>query len=469
MYVFNDSLAPEELLKYLAEDAESIYVGKRSGKHSKKQFEICELLAELARQGKKVVRLKGGDPGVFGRLAEEVDGLDKFLLPFRVIPGISSLNSATAGTGMLLTKRGLSRGFSVMTPRKSGSSDFAGIDGDEYSKFPLAFFMGTTVVENIVNNLLAEGREKDEPAAMVFGAGKLEQQIVSGTLSDIAEKLTQCEKNDQPGIFLVGETTDSKFLYPEHGALKGAKVLVTCSEALQEKASCEVRRFGGTPIQLPLIKTSVVSPLSILLSEREPAERLLWYLFTSPSSVRIFICELRKSDIDVRSLPKIMVCGPGTACEFRKIGIEPDLVASENYGAEGMLESAKSAIQSGDRIVRWCSDKAGKELSGELRKLGCEVEDIILYRNVPVKYGDLPDFDSVIFASSSAVNAFIENFGIDALDGIKAAVIGKPTETTLKKLGAKCEIILADEATIPNTCATLAKFLINEVLQELHT
>ena len=257
-----DSLAPKELLQYLPENAESVFVGKRSGKHSKKQFEICELLTELSRQGKRVVRLKGGDPGVFGRLAEEVDVLDDISLPFRVIPGISSLNTATAGTGLLLTRRGLSRGFSVMTPRKSGSADFAGIDGEEYSKFPLAFFMGTSVVEDIIRNLISEGRDKDEPAAMVFGAGKLEQKIVSGTLSDISGKLNEREKDDQPGIFLVGETTDSKFLYPEHGALNGEKVLVTCSDALQEKASCEVRRFGGVPVPLPLIKTSVVeSPL----------------------------------------------------------------------------------------------------------------------------------------------------------------------------------------------------------------
>jgi uroporphyrinogen III methyltransferase/synthase len=795
-----DSLAPEELLSNLPDNAEAVYVGKRSGQHSKKQGEICELLTEYARHGKNIVRLKGGDPGVFGRLAEEVDALDALSLPFRVIPGISSLNVAASGTGMLLTRRGLSRGFSVMTPREAGSAKFAEIDGSEYSKFPLAFFMGTAVMKDIVKNLIAEGRNPNEPAAVVCGAGTTEENIISGTIANIAEKYVEQKKSSQPGLLLIGPTADKKYLYKNHGALAGKKVLITCSEALQKKTLCELRNYGATPIQLPLIKTqfsqsahspSVVQPSPVVHTESnslqnikttqnstslDPAldfinfdygndldstkrtlphwgqsgvtyfitfrladsipqstinkikeERELWikqhsspvadnnnlnsssitsqhntlsahspsvvqpspvvhaeshssqnikttpnssthssfsfaelsplekreyyrlfskkiqylldygtgscclkkpeigkivadslqyyngekyqlgewvvmpnhvhvvvtplgentlpdiihgwksftahrinkiiggtgqlwqhesydhivrnreqldaiekyirknpgkiglkqyyasfmagekvegeggnnrcrvgkvvgvsenqactsgdactteggrvnniwcqdlttegesadwYLFTSPSSVRIFFDEIMKN-CDIRRLPKIMVCGPGTACEFRKFHIEPDLIASQNYGAAGILESAKSALKTGEKIVRWCSDKAGKELSCELRRFGCSVEDVILYHNTVINYDNLPDFDSAIFASASAVNAFISNFGADALSGKVVSVIGQPTLDAVNSAGIKCTTVKAYEATIPGTCAKLAEFYINNKL-----
>jgi len=142
----HDALLPAELLAHLPPAALAIPVGKRLGKHSVKQAEICSLLLEYARKGRRIVRLKGGDPTVFGRLAEEVDALQEAKLSFRVLPGLGSYSVAAASTGILPSRRGLARGFSIMTPRKSGSSEFEPVTPEERLRFPQIFYMGASVV-----------------------------------------------------------------------------------------------------------------------------------------------------------------------------------------------------------------------------------------------------------------------------------------------------------------------------------
>lgn len=450
-----DSLAPDELLKNIPENAQAIYVGKRSGQHSKKQTEICGLITSYSRQGKVVVRLKGGDAGIFGRLAEEVEALDELSLTYQVIPGISSLQSASAETGMLLTRRGTSRGFSVMTPRKEGSAEYQAITPEENLKFPRVYFMGKSVISQIIDDLLAEKWQKDVPAAVIFSAGTDDQFIISGTIANIAEKTAAHDDNNQPGLLIVGPNADEKYLYKPHGAMAGRKIMVTCSEALQEKALGEIRRFGGKPILMPMIRItatpSFVAPSSF--------NEIDYLLLTSPTAVKIFFNLIH---IDLRQLPKIMVCGPGTACEFRQIGINPDLIAEDDFGVSGLIKVAEKHLKPGTKILRLCSDQASEELSCELRKLGCEVTDQILYHNTPHKYETLPEFDAVIFASSSGVKAFIDNFGSDSLGAKILSVLGQPTLNTVKQLIPNCKTVVAREATIPGTVNALAEYYVNE-------
>jgi uroporphyrinogen III methyltransferase / synthase len=499
-----DSLAPIELLKNLAANAEAVYVGKRSGKHSKKQAEICKLITEYARHGKAIVRLKGGDTGIFGRLAEEVEVLDQLSLPYRVFPGISSLQSASGGTGLLLTRRGISRGFSIMTPRKGSSAEYQAVSQKEYLKFPRVYFMGKSVIAQITADLISEGWNQKEAATVIFSAGTHDEFIITGTIANIAEKVLNQKDNEQPGLLMVGKTTDKKFLYHHNGAMAQRKILVTCSEALQEKAACKIRRFCGQPIAIPMIKLTPASSFACpefveraghdfwgsfdrediatgggcTRQEKQPGAVALqrkcnwgrlhykdfdYLLLTSPAAVQIF---LHTSDIDLRVLPKIMVCGPGTACEFRKVGIIPDLIAEDDFGASGLIKTAEKQLPAGTKILRLCSDKASKKLSCELRKLGFEVENEILYHNSQQQYDFLPEFDAAIFASSSAVNAFIDNFGKESLKEKTIAVIGQPTMETLKKNSSDCKIIVAGEATIAGTVHALAKYYVNKKLEK---
>ncbi|HCE42499.1 MAG TPA: uroporphyrinogen-III C-methyltransferase [Lentisphaeria bacterium] len=458
-----DALSTPELLKHLPPSAMAVYVGKRMSAHSSSQQEINRLIAKFARQGKRLVRLKGGDPTIFGRLAEEVETLDDLELPYRVIPGVSSMN-AVGATGLMLTRRGLSRGFSVMTPRKSGSSEFQHVSREERLRFPSVFFMGLSETANIAKCLIKDGRNKNEPASIVLSAGnESEQKVVSGSLSEFARSVIKIPKGEAPGIFIIGENADAKFLLKKNGALQGKRILLTCSDAIMDKAVNKVREFGGIPIRMPFIK------LVPCIDREGFGLRLFsckWVVITSPSSARIFLNAIKEFIPDFRHLYKarIIVCGPGTSEEFSNTSILPDYVAEEDFGAKGIIKTAKSIIKKGDYILRVCSDKADKRLTHELCMMGAAVTEEVIYRNVPVKHEKLPDFDAVLFASSSAVESFRDNFGLEKLKGNYTVVIGKPTLDTLKKLKCRSNIVLAKEATINGCIDSLAETIVEREL-----
>ncbi|MBU8901788.1 MAG: uroporphyrinogen-III C-methyltransferase, partial [Victivallales bacterium] len=333
---FYDALCPQELLEYLPAGAEGVYVGKRQGEHSHSQEEICKLLVNSAKSGKRVVRLKGGDPGMFGRLAEEIEALDVFELPHRVLPGVSSLAAATTSTGLLLTRRGISRGFSVATPRKSGSHLIEWISDEERKNFSQVFFMGVSELKTITKHLLSDAYSPEMPAAVVFNAGYPDCTVVSGTIANIADKLPE---TSMPGIIITGNIADSRFLYKKHGILSNIRVLFTGSEALKDKAVREIRDFGGIPICMPMIeiqRLDRVSPSKKNLEGESPLEPFCfekiskadWLIVNSPSAAKLLL----ESGMDLRKLPKIAVCGKETAKVFEKYNIYPDICPEQDFG-----------------------------------------------------------------------------------------------------------------------------------------
>jgi uroporphyrinogen III methyltransferase / synthase len=433
---FYDALCPQELLKYLPAGAEGVYVGKRKGEHSYSQQKICDLLVNAAKKGKKVVRLKGGDPGMFGRLAEEIEALDAFELPYRVLPGVSSLAAVSTSTGLLLTRRGMSRGFSVATPRKSGSSGIEWISDEEKKSFPQVFFMGVSELKTITDNLLADGYSNELPASVVFNAAYPDCSVVSGTIGDIADKLP---KTSKPGIIIAGDIADSRFLYKKHGALNGIRILFTGSEALNDKAVRVIQNFGGIPICMPMIKLERldgVSPSKIKKAD--------WLIVNSPSSAKLLL----ESSLDLRKLPKIAVCGKGTAEVFEKHNIYPELCPEHDFGTDGLYESISSKIKSSDKIIRLCSDNSKSELTEKLKEIAPDTEDLIFYRNIPIYYDSIPEFDAVLFTSPSTVKAFPES----ELKNKKICVIGRPTEKTLPRY----DLIKGVEASIEDMLLALA-------------
>ena len=412
---FYDALCPQDLLEYLPLSAEAVYVGKRKGKHSYTQQEICNMLVNAARKGKKVVRLKGGDPGMFGRLAEEIEALDAFELPYRGLPGVSSLAAASTSTGLLLTRRGMSRGFTVATPRKSGSSDIKWVSEEEKKSFPQAFFMGVSELKNITDNLLADGYSKKLPASVVFNAGYADCTVISGTIGNIADKLPE---TSMPGIIIAGDIADSRFLYKKHGILSGMRILFTGSEALQDKAVRTIRDFDGIPICMPMIKLERLN--GVPLSEINNAD---WLIVNSPSSAKLLL----ESSMDLRKLPKIAVCGKGTAEVFKKNNIYPEICPGHDFGTDGLFDTISKVIKNSDKIIRLCSDNSKAELTEKLKKIAPDTENVIFYRNTPVFYDSIPEFDAVLFTSPSTVKAFPKS----ELKNKKICVMSKPTEKTL--------------------------------------
>jgi uroporphyrinogen III methyltransferase/synthase len=449
-----DSLIDKALLENLPDHAQAIDVGKRCGAHSKQQHETTRLICECVRQSKRVVRLKGGDPGIFGRLAEETEALEKLGIPFRVIPGISALQAATTGTGMLLTRRDVSRGFVALTPRMSGGA-LARCDAEMKSQLPAIYYMSIKAIEPISQQLLEDGLPPDTPAALIFDAGGESENIIKTTVGELPQKAkTLCTK--QPGLIMVGQTTAYAYK-TELGALNGKKILLTCSEAIQNRAAASVRDLGGRPIQLPLIR------LKSRLTASLKCEDYDWIAITSPSSVRSFMEIVSYQKIDYRSIPKIMVCGRGTADTFAEYGLHVDAMPESEYSAEALIELAKKTVRPGEKILRLRSDKAEAHLAEAIRKNGTIVEDVIIYDNESITYPTVPEFDVVFFASASGVESFIAQWGTDALKGKIFLVIGKPTAAALEKHHLRPDII-ARQATVLGAIQSLAEHLVSQTL-----
>lgn len=445
----HDDLMGPDLLDHVPASVERVHVGKRSGRHSLPQEEITQLIATYARRGRRVVRLKGGDPGIFGRLAEEVDALDALALPYRVLPGISSLVAATTGTGMLLTRRGVSRGFAVMTPRTQGGG-VGSVGAAERAGLPLVFFMAVSVTRQIAAELTGEGQAPDTPAAMVYGAGGDQAFVVSGTLADIADKVERVN-TELPGVLIVGKAAGYRY-GTDWGPFQGRRILLTASQSLQDKAAALVNDFGGVPVCRPLIR---------LVTTTEALEHVRrigsydWVVLTSPSAVRCFADVLRDAGTDLRSLPQLVTCGGGTSEEFKALGLRVDIEPPSNFGADGLLKTVEGLVKPGLRVLRLRSDKAEADVAETLRRGGATVDDCILYRNEAIQYDTKPEFDAVFFASASAVEVFDQQWGVGALKGKTVAAIGQPTLSALKKRSIAADLV-GPEATVESCLGALA-------------
>jgi uroporphyrinogen III methyltransferase/synthase len=444
----HDTLLGHDLFDLLPPSVQCVDVGKRCGQHSVPQDETTYLITRYARRGLKVVRLKGGDPGIFGRLAEEVEALDELQLPYRVLPGVSSMSAATSGTGMLLTRRGVSRGFTVMTPRKEGGG-VGSVAIDERRHLPIVFFMALSVADEVARQLIGDGMSPGTPASVVFSAGSDQSQVLRGTLDDIAARIKAAD-TEMPGLLIVGEA--ARYRYYSWGALSGHRVLLTASHALQDKAADLVFDAGGIPVCRPLIKLEV-TPEAI-----ETVHRIRtydWVVLTSPSAVRCFGDLLRAAGIDFRSIPKLTTCGGGTSKELLSLGLSADIEPASDFSAEGLLKTVAPLMNPGLRILRLRSDKAGPDLAQSLRTLGAKVDDCLLYRNLPIPHPEKPVFDVVFFASASAVEVFDQQWGVSSLKGAFVVAIGKPTLAALIQRGVTADLV-PPKATVESSIDALA-------------
>ncbi len=398
-----DDLMGQSLVKSHAATDRLIHVGKRCGAHSMKQPEITRLICDEARKGRRVVRLKGGDAGLFGRLAEETDALTVLKIPFLVRPGVSALTAGTTGTGLLLTRRGESRGFTVFTPRSKGTET------------PLVMFMATQILEEEAQKLLDDGYPRETPCALVLDAGGPGEEVRATTLGTVKNLV----RDARPGIFIVGNV--ATHLWPKEGEFAGHRVLLTCSDAVQERAATAVEDRGGKPIRWPLIQ---LVPRALSLDASYDA-----IVLTSPSSVRIFF---ESVVCDRRRLPAFYTCGAGTDAELRKYGVTSDLMPARDFSANGLIAEIKKLDLKGRRVLRLRSAKAGTAVATALKKAGAKVDDVILYDNVfCAPDTKLPPFDEVFFASASAVESFLAQYGAAKLRGKKILVMGEPTRAAL--------------------------------------
>jgi uroporphyrinogen III methyltransferase/synthase len=472
----HDALLDSALLDETPAGAERIDAGKRAGDRAHAQAETTAWILRHARRGRRVVRLKGGDPGIFGRLAEETEALETLGLPFRVIPGVSSLNAATTGTGMLLTRRSAAPGFCAITARAAGDRP-ADVSAAARSRLPVVFFMAGNSAAAVTEQLQRDGWNAATPAAAVFGAGTDDERIVSGTLENLDARMAEARlagagsgagsetggreaPPNPPALLICGDVAGYRFRN-DCGALRGKRVLLTFSAALLAQAVQGIREYGGIPVVRPMVR---LTPCLDECGWLRQLPRYDWAVLTSPSAVDCLVRMLRQAKVDLRGLPRVLVSGPGTAAQLEVSGLLADAQPTTNLGTEGLLQCARHRLRAGERVLRLRSDRAGAGLAEALRDLGLHVDDVVLYRNEPVCHAaGPPRFDMAVFGSGSEVESLLAQWNRETLAGKVVAAFPGSAGAALATAG----VPVAVEASEPVLETCIRELALHEVRRAL--
>lgn len=447
--VVYDALANPELLDY-APDAEKIYVGKRASNHALTQDETNALLVSLARDGRNVVRLKGGDPYVFGRGGEEGEVLYDAGVPFEVIPGITSAIGGLGAAGIPVTHRDCNQAFAVVTGHlKSEENE---LDWNTLAAFSgtLVFLMGVKNLGKIADSLIAAGKPAATPAAVVHSASTPDQYVVDGTLGSI-ETLAKERGVTAPSLIVIGDVVGKRekldfradrTLYP----LAGKHVIVTRARAQASELSEKLRALGAQALEYPTIRIETVPEELERLSEE--IERLSEYtnlILTSANGVELFFDAMDSRGLDSRSLAglHITAIGPATAKKLQEHGIVPDFIPA-NYIGESLIEGLLPQLGPDARILMPRSADARPYVAERLAK-AAQVTEIGIYRTVPDSGDDdvlrkLAEgkIDAVTFTSSSTAKNFadrLEQTGTVVPESTACVSIGPQTSRTMEKRG----------------------------------
>lgn len=431
--VVYDSLASDELLNEVRPECEKIYVGKRAGHHSMKQEEINQVLVEQAKKGRNVVRLKGGDPFVFGRGGEEILELQKEKIAYEVVSGVTSAIAALASVGIPITHRGMSRSFHVMTghTRENGVPE----DLKEFGKLSgtLVFLMGLSHLEEICQSLVNQGRPLSTPAAVIQNGTLPEQKTVRGTLKDIGEKCRR-EGIGSPAIIVVGDVTELHMESTYKRPLSGIKVGITGTPSFTGRLETVLKDYGAQ-----VEKIAVMDVVS--LADTTPVQNCLrqlssytWIAFTSANGVRIFLKALLDSGRDYRSLGhvKLAAVGKGTDRELRVHGLRADYIPQQ-YCTESLAHGLAGQLKPEDKILIPRAVRGSEDLTRILSQAGISYEDVPLYdvKSLGLEGRDLAEtikgLDYLTFASGSGVESFLENLAEEDREVLK--------ETTLTAIG----------------------------------
>ncbi len=470
--IIYDYLASQSIIEGL--DCEKVFVGKKGSDHTMPQEDINKLIISKAREGKRVVRLKGGDPFIFGRGGEEAEELVNAGIAFSIVPGISSFYSAPAYAGIPLTHRDFANAFEVITGHRKDntSEDDTGFFTDEESRinFPeydemktFVFLMGMKNLQYISEKLISEKKFPANTPAGIISWGTTPVQVVStGTLSNINEK-AKADGIRAPAIIIIGKVVllRDKLRWFDKLPLFGKKIVVTRTREQASVLAERLAMLGANVIEFPTIEIRVKDNLTGLNNAIEKIEEYHWIIFTSRNGVNIFFNALKAGKKDARNLynNKIAAIGPATAKELNKYYLEPDMIPSE-YVAEEILNEMKKFGIAGKRILLPCASEARLTLKQGLSDLGANVDRVEIYETITPgnisldAMADVESSDLITFTSSSTVNNF---YKIVKITKAKHACIGPVTAETLKKLGHSPDVT-ASEYTIDGLVDAILKY-----------
>jgi len=433
--VLFDNLASRALLNLVPESAECTYVGKKRAKHSYSQEDICSLLIELARAGKTVVRLKGGDPLIFGRGGEEAEALAEAGVEFQIIPGVTTPVGIAAYTGVPLTHREHTSVVTFLTGHEVDRIDWDKVSGSE----TLVMFMALMPFEQIAKKLIENGRSPDTPAMAVRWATRADQQTVSGTLADLPEKI-KAARLLPPATIVIGPVVNlrQKLNWFERLPLFGRRVVITRARRQSSSLAERLRALGAEIYEFPTIESLPLDDYSRLDAAIHDLASYDWLVFTSVNGVEFFLKRLDASSVDLRALrARICAIGPATRRALEDLHLKVDLTPKE-YVAEGLLDAFALFDMKDKRVLLPRAEVAREVLPEQLRERGAQVDVIPAYRTV------LPDNARdraeevfytepqwILFTSSSTVNNCIEAAGREALEKVRIASIGPVTSETI--------------------------------------
>jgi uroporphyrinogen III methyltransferase/synthase len=464
-----DKLVDSFLLNFASPDAEIVNVPKRTGDGSFKQEQINKLLIEKAQIYKTVVRLKGGDPCIFGRGAEEAAVLAQAGIDFEIVPGITAGIAAAEYTGIMLTDRNYSSQVVFVTGREAEGKVESNIDWRWLAKFKgtIVFYMGVENLALIASKLIKKGMKDDTPAAVISDVSLPSQRIVEGPLGLISERC-KSEGIEPPAMVVIGAAAgrNTALDWFMKKPLFGKTIVVTRDRRGNIDFAAKILREGGRPIDFATIRIKPLTETDEFLQILSGIAKYDWIIFTSANGASIFFDCLKnlKKDARVFGAAKIAAIGSETAGKLGEFGIRADFVPSVFTGRELGKQLAGFTSLHGKKVLLLRSENASAELVGILESAGAEVENMPVYANITEKTesGRLRDkiakgeIDWITFASPSSVKGFFEQIPPDVVSAGKARVasIGPVTSEALASLGVKI-VAEAAEHTIDGLLAAI--------------
>ena len=471
--VVYDQLASPELLQAAPASAEIIYVGKKAGDHALPQNSINQLLVDKAKAGRLVVRLKGGDPFVFGRGGEEAEALSAAGIFFEVVPGVSAAVAVPAYAGIPVTHRGLASLVTFITGHEDPTKAESDIPWDILARTQgtLVFLMGVKNLAENCRRLLAGGRPAATPAAVIQSGTLATQRTVSGTLADIADRSRQVDIRP-PAILVVGEVVSlrERLAWWEKRPLWGKTAVVTRT---REQASALVDLLTGAGAWCLTVPTLEIGPPDDLGPLNAALGRLSsydWLIFTSPNGVNAFMAQLFARSLDVRALSraKLAAIGPATAQALRAQGLVADCLPTR-FVAEDLAAALLPLMAPGSRVLLARAQEAREVLPEILSAAGMAVEVVPAYQ--ARRPSDIPaearqalaqgQVDLLTFTSSNTVKHFAALVGKEQFQALArkavVAAIGPITTATLQEFGIDPQIEPKDY-TIPALAAAIIDF-----------
>jgi uroporphyrinogen III methyltransferase/synthase len=468
--VIYDILANDRLLNFARPDCERIFVKALGPRPTVRQNEVNRLMIARAREGRVVVRLKGGDPFIFGRGGEEAEELVKAGIPFEVVPGISSGYAAPAYAGIPVTHRHYVSGVSFITGHEDPAQEGSGLDWANIaaSRNTLVFFMSSKNLPDITRALVDHGRRPETPVAVIRWGTKAEQEVIQGTLADIVSKTGKVQP---PSITIVGEVVNlrQQLNWFERLPLFGKRIVITRAREQAGALRQALEELGAETLEIPTIEIRDPESWEPLDQAIGRLETFQYLLLTSANGARNFLRRLAACGRDVRDLKGLTIgaIGPATAAEFARTGVKVDFIPGA-YQAEGLLEVLSGQNLKGKAFLIPRARVARDLVPRVLTERGARVEVVTAYETFApeIPAGELAAFlesppGAITFTSSSTATHFAGLLGDRApgetLKGVAIASIGPITSATLQKLGLAVTVE-ARESTIPGLVRAITEY-----------